>query len=722
MQTRAWLLAIAIPAVVSGIVVSWLLLANQTDMNVPVVYERDALYELTIFKGIGEGNLPWRNDHLAAPYGGSDWRDYPLYQWIDYAAYRFLSLFTHNYLALLNWYWVLTIMATAAIAAYAFLRLRAGPLIAGCLAFLYAMQPYVFTRNISHFNLLCYLVPLLSAACVEIAAGRWENSKYASVIRQIPLYAWLGFLLQGISFFYFSFFSVLLIFAAACFGACSRRTLRPFVHAACLIAVLTAGTAAGMSPTLLHWIRHGSNPAAVTRSAAEAEIHGLRIRHLLTPVPSHPLAFLRKLSDIAEASHQDRTEAATTRLGTLGSIGFVALMIYLFALLGGWRSKLDDGLVTACAVLILAAFLWCTVGGFGSIFNTYISPVIRAYDRIIVFLVFFILAAYGAVISALSAARRWHPLAAAGTLLIVTTLAFADELWIPYGIQTQQTRQTAASDRAFVATMEKALGGQGMVFQLPYTPYPDSGGPGKILPFDHARPYLQSSGQLKWSWGTVVGTQEARSSQDISRLPPDLLISQLRKEGFRGLWIDTYGYTDDPASMPAKSVTSLTGLQPLVSPDGRFLFFDLSSAPVTHAPTLLESSALPFPFSRIQPGGKCWVDLINGTPPTRPSFGVKRPGLLHIDGWVADVDAGVALSDVYVELTGPGSRQFYLRGARYPRSDVAQQFHQPSLLQSGFSAVGELDTLPPGPYSLRILEGGPAGVKACAAAVALDVR
>src|ERR1019366_2744914 len=71
-RTRA--LVIAIPALCSGIFVAWLMMATHTNMNVPIVYERDALEKLAIFKGIGEGNLPWRNRRLAAPFGTSDWR------------------------------------------------------------------------------------------------------------------------------------------------------------------------------------------------------------------------------------------------------------------------------------------------------------------------------------------------------------------------------------------------------------------------------------------------------------------------------------------------------------------------------------------------------------------------------------------------------------------------------------------------------------------------
>ena len=65
-----------------------------------------------------------------------------------------------------------------------------------------------------------------------------------------------------------------------------------------------------------------------------------------------------------------------------------------------------------------------------------------------------------------------HRLAAAAVLVLVTGIAFADELWISSGIQTAEARQMAASDRAFVSAIEHALGGHGMVFQIPYPDIP----------------------------------------------------------------------------------------------------------------------------------------------------------------------------------------------------------------------------------------------------------
>ena len=263
-----------------------------------------------------------------------------------------------------------------------FSRLRAGPVAAGCLAFLYAMQPDVFTRNISHFNLLRDLVPLLATVCLEVATGRWETGK-PSAFREIPPHGWVGFVLQGISFFDFSFFGALLLLVAAFYGACHRRTLRPLMHGAWLLAVLAVASIAGVSPTLLHWMQHGANPAAVQRSAAEAEVHGLRIRHLLTPVPQHPLAFMRRLSDIAQAKHQDQTEASTTRLGLLGAAGFVALMAYLCSA-GGMAMAARRRHHCRLRRAGIGCIPMVHRGGFGSIFNTFVMPVTgrRSHHRI----------------------------------------------------------------------------------------------------------------------------------------------------------------------------------------------------------------------------------------------------------------------------------------------------------------------------------------------------
>jgi hypothetical protein len=309
---------------------------------------------------------------------------------------------------------------------------------------------------------------------------------------------------------------------------------------------------------------------------------------MLTPMPYHPVPFIRHLANKAAAEHPEQTESSGTRLGLLASVGFIGLILYLFAGLAGWSFNLDDGTVRACAVLVSAALLWCTVGGFGSVFNTFVTPLVRGYDRIIVFIVFFILASYGTVTTAFLSRNSWartNPKAIALITLLMTVISFMDALW--FVAQTREMREQAYAERDLVSKVERILGGKGMIFQIPYTPEASHSGPGRIYSFDHARPYIQSA-RLQWSWGTMNGTEQAHWEQGISQLPPEGMIEELVEKGFRGLWIDTYGY-DDPATMPARQITALLGRQPLASSDGRYLFFDLSGIQIPSPPSLLET-------------------------------------------------------------------------------------------------------------------------------------
>ena len=64
---------------------------------------------------------------------------------------------------------------------------------------------------------------------------------------------------------------------------------------------------------------------------------------------------------------------------------------------------------------------------------------------------------------------------------------------------------------------------------------------------------------------------------------------------------------------------------------------------------------MPFTQLDIHPGGTCYVDSINDSKVSRPVSPVQRAALFHIDGWMADADTGVALPEVYVEISGAES-------------------------------------------------------------------
>jgi phosphoglycerol transferase len=173
------------------------------------------------------------------------------------------------------------------------------------------------------------------------------------------------------------------------------------------------------------------------------------------------------------------------------------------------------------------------------------------------------------------------PRAAFGALAAVV-LAFG--LWdgIPLPRQSYaEIEARHASDRSFVAAMEAALPEGAAVFQLPVLDFPEVPAPGLMLDYDPLRAYLADNGSLRWSYGAVKGRPgadwQARLRDEVG---PVGALPALLGMGFQGLWVDTYGYRPgptDPGLDPGEidAIADTVGVEPMVSPDGRFLFFDL---------------------------------------------------------------------------------------------------------------------------------------------------
>jgi hypothetical protein len=259
-----------------------------------------------------------------------------------------------------------------------------------------------------------------------------------------------------------------------------------------------------------------------------------------------------------------------------------------------------------------------------------------------------------------------------------------------------------------------------MVFQIPYIPYSYGLQTAGVSSFDYARPYIQST-SLRWSWGTMNGSEQEQWEQGVSELPPEAMIREVIARGFRGLWIDTYGYADR-TMIPVKEITTVTGHQPIASSNGRYLFFDLRGVHLPLLPTLLKSLPEPYVKSPIGAGGKCNVDSIDWKPLSGALIAVNQSSMLYLNGWVADVDKGLALPNVYIELASPNGNEFYLRGSRNERPDVAAAFKESSLMQSGFAAAAKLAGLPQGIYRIRILQLGSNRAEGCDFGAKLDVK
>lgn len=567
-RAKGWVLLASSASAWLSLVVLWITLRlDKVDLHFPLNYLADANIFLMRAKSIVEGNWIWWNPRLGMPFG-ADWRDFPMNISLDSALMWVLSRFTSSPALILNLDWIVAIAVTAALAAYALIRLDFSLTVAASSGAIFALLPYEYFRATHHLHCLYYAVPLVALAAIEVVRGKWAT------FGDVPAYAWIGCVVAGLTYAYTAFFAVFVLMGAGLLGFLSRRNRRAPVFAAALVATVGATALLDLSPALLFWERNGGNAGMAFKSPAETELYGLKIRYLITPVPDHPIPLFRaaeaRLRATQYPSFPNENEAG--RLGTLGSAGFLYLVVFaLGAVVSPWfRGAPMADLLGPCTGLTLICVLFATVGGFSDFFSTFVSPDIRCVTRIFPFIGFFSIIAAATLLRPLD--RRMPPVLRIAVFTGITVLAGFDQA-VPSRAY-DHSEAVYRRDDDFVHQIETVLPVNSAVFQLPYTDFPNDVPQGKLLWNDSLRPYLHSS-KYRWSWPAVIGTTSGEWNRMAAALPVPQMLRSISQRGFSGLWLDQGGY--DPGASPENAIAQELGAAPRSSEDGRFAFFDLGA-------------------------------------------------------------------------------------------------------------------------------------------------
>ena len=521
----------------------------------------DTLFHAVLVKSVIQNGWYLFNPLLGAPTGSALY-DFKYAPTLHAAAFKILSLFSNDFGVVFNVYFVLTFPLATLTALFAFRNFGLARLPAFTASVLFAYLPFHVLRGQYHLYVAYYMVPLGCIAALWLWEVEWTQRRVAVATLMC---AALSFDLP-----YWPFFTAFVLAVAGICAAVENKATRPLKIAGLLLGVILVCSALNLAPNFLYSLQHGSNPGALVRVPAEAELYGLKIVQMLLPVRNHRFPPFRRLQERYDSAAPLVNENSTAALGVVASVGFCVLLLMAFV---------ETPLCTRWPVLRrlvrlnLAAVLLGTVGGFSSLFAFTLFAQIRCYNRISVLIGFLSLFAVGIL---LTEARRRVPVWA-GWLLCLGLVAFGLLDQIPRNVDFySKNLAKMANGRRFVRQIQTSLPKGAMVFELPYLQYPEGGNVGGMSDYEPLSPYLYSN-NLKWSYGAIKGrSDDARQRQVALSTAPEML-DAIALMGFRGIYIDRDGYSDNARALESALGSMLTE-QPLVSSDSRLTFFDLAPA------------------------------------------------------------------------------------------------------------------------------------------------
>jgi phosphoglycerol transferase len=422
-----------------------------------------------------------------------------------------------------------------------------------------------------------WAVPLAAWLVIIVVLGRPVWTMHGRIPLPTLKVAIAAFIVSGGSVYWTAFCVVLLVVGTPVV-ALVRMSWRPLLRGVAVTSVVAVFALVAQTPSLIYHAQHGPNKSVGVRQPFESEIYALDLANIVIPSQFHPVPFL--------ANAGKRYATTTTMPGEslngfwLGSLGSIGLLLGIGALLRfGLREPRD---LPSVGFVSLSALLVSWAGGVSALIAWYVSPQIRAWDRMVVVIAFTSLLSVGLVLDRIGRrlnprGPRWRRLAFGGGLAILVVLSVVDQT--PKGLRSKAFWQTQSatwqSQTHFTAAVVARLPRRGaMVLQLPYVPYPEFGTRGTMIDYEQLRPYVQTSAPVEWSGAAMKGRPTDWGPTIANWTTPEL-IDRAAAAGFDGIWLDHRAYPDYGAALVGELSKTLGGQTPFTSPDGTISFFDL---------------------------------------------------------------------------------------------------------------------------------------------------
>lgn len=556
--------------------------------HVPGDDEQDATLDMMLIKNVHETGWFNTNPALNAPFR-QRWAEWPMGgDVLAYTAKLALVEMTGDVPLTLNLFWLLTFPLTALVAFPVLRSLRCSWASAVVGAVLFSLAPYHFRNGVAHENLAFYVgVPIIVLLCVKIlgpdsALPSIADLRHRDSWRRIK-WLLLGAVLIGVTGIYYLAFLLSLLGICAAVSALARRRPDRLAMAMLFGAVGLAASFLANLPTLLFRWQHADNLLGVPdRSPGVAELYPLRIVELLSPVTAHRFGPFAALAD--NLYEPGREGLATAHLGLAGAIGFVCAIVAILVRAvraadhgegrRGWSFEARLGIV------IVAALLLGMKGGLSRALELVGLQGVRAWTRIAIVVAFASIVVFARLLDRVRVViyrRRWRRprLAWLSVLAIVVVGGVLDQASPALMPNPGARARLWRANEAFVASLERQLPPNAMVFQLPVADFPEHSAIERMSAHDLIKEGYLHSKSLRWSAGGMRG-REGEWQWPAASLPMRELVRGVAAMGFSALTLDRYGFDDDGA-VQLRELRELLGA-PITESRDRLVAWDLRPA------------------------------------------------------------------------------------------------------------------------------------------------
>ncbi|MEI4768844.1 hypothetical protein WAX74_04125 [Psychrobacillus sp. FJAT-51614] len=557
------------------------------DIKIPYVYTGDGLSTGMFIKGMIDNGWINNNKYLGAPFN-LEMYDYPLGgDNFQYLIMKLISLFSADYAVVMNLYYLLTYILVFICSIYVFDKFNINRVLSIFGALLYTFLPYHIIRMGHLFLLGYYLVPLVVMVILWIALDKRIVLDYSSKRRfniiwsKDTIISIVICALVSATGAYYAFFSCFFLLVIGIYKAIGNKKLIFLMRSSILILIIAIGLIINISPSLYYKAIHGENVETSQRSALASETYGLKIVQLILPITNHRISEFATFKDNYNKEATLVNENDTSSLGILGGISFLALLFTFIFYKNKQKNEIskESEVINTLGVMNISAVMLGTIGGFGTIFAMVVSAQIRSYNRLSIFIAFF------SILFMLIVLQRIYIRFVKGKMqknvfyLVLILIAFAGILdqtgssnLAPFSVVAEEYN----SDRDFINSIEEEIPPNSMIFQLPYISFPEGEHPNGMGNYDLAKGYIHSD-SLLWSFGGMKGRNEDIWQRELVKQPIEEAVESLSIVGFKGIYIDRKGYSEEQAKEIESKLTLLLEVEPKISADERLVFFKMEN-------------------------------------------------------------------------------------------------------------------------------------------------